>query len=55
MHGEDDQVVPYEDSALLSVELVQNGTLKTYEGFPHGMPTTQAETINADLLAFLQS
>ena len=54
MHGEDDQVVPYKDSALLSVELVQNGTLKTYEGFPHGMPTTQAETINADLLAFLQ-
>jgi non-heme chloroperoxidase len=34
---------------------VQHGTLKTYEGFPHGMPTTQAETINADLLAFLQS
>jgi non-heme chloroperoxidase len=34
---------------------VQNGTLKTYAGFPHGMPTTEAETINADLLAFLQS
>jgi non-heme chloroperoxidase len=39
----------------LSARLVQNGTLKTYPGFPHGMPTTQAETINADLLAFLRS
>ena len=55
MHGDDDQVVPYADSAPLSAQLVQNGTLKTYPGFPHGMPTTQAETINADLLAFLQS
>jgi non-heme chloroperoxidase len=55
MHGDDDQIVPYNDSAPLSVELVENGTLKTYEGFPHGMPTTQADTINADLLAFLQS
>jgi non-heme chloroperoxidase len=55
MHGDDDQIVPYADSAPLSAKLVQNGTLKTYPGFPHGMPTTQAETINADLLAFLQS
>jgi pimeloyl-ACP methyl ester carboxylesterase len=55
MHGDDDQIVPYADSGPLSAELVQNGTLKTYAGFPHGMPTTQAETINADLLAFLQS
>jgi non-heme chloroperoxidase len=54
MHGDDDQVVPYADSAPLSAELVQNGTLKTYPGFPHGMPTTHAETINADLLAWLQ-
>jgi len=54
MHGDDDQVVPYADSAPLSAELLQNGTLKTYAGFPHGMPTTQAETINADLLAFVQ-
>jgi non-heme chloroperoxidase len=54
MHGDDDQVVPYADSGPLSAELVQNGTLKTYAGFPHGMPTTQAETINADLLAWLQ-
>ena len=55
MHGDDDQIVPYADSGPLSAELLQNGTLKTYEGFPHGMPTTEAETINADLLAFIQS
>jgi non-heme chloroperoxidase len=39
----------------LSAKLLRNGTLKTYRGFPHGMPTTQAETINADLLAFLKA
>ncbi|WP_242471291.1 MULTISPECIES: alpha/beta fold hydrolase [unclassified Blastococcus] len=55
MHGDDDQVVPYADSAPLSAELLPNGTLKTYAGFPHGMPTTQAETINADLLEFIRS
>jgi non-heme chloroperoxidase len=55
MHGDDDQIVPYADSGPLSAKLVQNGTLKTYPGFPHGMPTTQAATINADLLAFIQS
>jgi non-heme chloroperoxidase len=55
MHGEDDQIVPYADSGPLSAELVQNGTLKSYKGFPHGMPTTEAETINADLLEFIQS
>src|SRR5689334_8602958 len=55
MHGDDDQIVPYADSGPLSAELLRNGTLRTYEGFPHGMPTTQAETINADLLAFIQS
>ncbi len=54
MHGDDDQIVPYANSAPLSAQLVQNGTLKTYEGFPHGMPTTEAETINADLLDFLR-
>jgi len=43
------------DSGPLSAQLVQNGALKTYPGFPHAMPTTQAETINADLLAFIQS
>ena len=55
MHSEDDQVVPYADSGPLSAKLLPNGTLKTYHGFPHGMPTTQAETINADLLAFLKA
>ena len=55
MHGEDDQIVPYADSGPLSAELVQNGTLKSYAGFPHGMPTTEAPTINADLLEFIQS
>ena len=55
MHGDDDQVVPYGDSAPLSAQLLKNGTLKTYAGFPHGMPTTQAETINADLLEFIRS
>jgi non-heme chloroperoxidase len=55
MHGDDDQIVPYVDSAPLSAKLLKNGTLKTYKGFPHGMPATQADTINADLLAFLRS
>jgi non-heme chloroperoxidase len=53
MHGDDDQIVPYADSGPLSAKLLKNGTLKTYSGFPHGMPTTQAGTINADLLDFL--
>ncbi len=55
MHGDDDQIVPYADSAPLSAKLVKNGTLKTYKNFPHGMPATNAETINNDLLAFLRS
>ncbi len=54
MHGDDDQIVPYADSAPLSAKLLKRGTLKTYNGFPHGMPTTQADTINADLLAFIR-
>ena len=55
MHGDDDQVVPIADSAELSVTLLQNGTLKVYPGYPHGMCTTQADVINADLLAFVRS
>ena len=55
MHGDDDQIVPYADSAPLSAKLLKNSTLKTYKGFPHGMPTTEADTINADLLAFIKS
>jgi non-heme chloroperoxidase len=54
MHGDDDQIVPYADSGPLSAKLAKKGTLKTYEGFPHGMPTTQAGIINADLLAFVK-
>jgi non-heme chloroperoxidase len=54
MHGDDDQIVPYADSGPLSAKLLKNGTLKTYKGFPHGMPTTEAATINADLLAFIK-
>jgi non-heme chloroperoxidase len=54
MHSEDDQIVPYIASGPLSAKLLKNGTLKTYKGFPHGMPTTEAATINADLLAFIK-
>jgi non-heme chloroperoxidase len=55
LHGEDDQIVPIADSSLLAAKLVKNGTLKTYPGLPHGMATTHAELINADLLAFIKS
>jgi non-heme chloroperoxidase len=55
MHGDDDQIVPIADSALLSAKIVKHATLKVYKGFPHGMPTTQAETINEDILAFIRS
>jgi non-heme chloroperoxidase len=55
MHSEDDQIVPYADSAPLSAKLLKKGTLKTYKGYPHGMPTTQADIVNAELLAFFQS
>ena len=55
MHGDDDQIVPYADSGPLSAKLLKNGILKTYRGFPHGMLTTQAGTINADILAFIKS
>ncbi|MCS0585147.1 alpha/beta hydrolase [Massilia pinisoli] len=53
-HGDDDQIVPYADSGVLSAKLLPHGTLKTYKGFPHGMPTTQADVINADILAFIK-
>jgi len=55
IHSEDDQIVPYADAGPLSAKLLKNGTLKTYKNYPHGMITTQAEVINADLLSFLQS
>ena len=54
MHSKDDQIVPYVASGPMSAKLLKNGTLKTYEGYPHGMPTTHADVINADLLAFLK-
>jgi non-heme chloroperoxidase len=55
MHSEDDQIVPYATSGPLAAKLLKRGKLKTYKDFPHGMPTTQAQTINADLLAFIKS
>jgi non-heme chloroperoxidase len=55
MHGDDDQIVPIADSALLSSKLLRNGTLKVYEKFPHGMCTTHADVVNPDLLAFLKA
>jgi non-heme chloroperoxidase len=54
MHGDDDQIVPYADSGPLTAKLVKGATLKTYKGFPHGMCTTEADTINRDLLAFIK-
>ena len=55
MHGDDDQIVPYEDAGVLSARLLPNATLKIYPGYPHGMPTTHADVINADLLEFIRS
>ena len=54
-HGDDDQVVPIDDSARLSSKLIPNATLKVYPGFPHGMLTTHHEVLNPDLLEFIQS
>ncbi|AIO43363.1 MULTISPECIES: alpha/beta fold hydrolase [Burkholderia] len=55
LHGEDDQIVPIADSALKSVKLLKNGTLKTYPGYSHGMLTINADVLNADLLAFVRA
>ncbi|HTH97912.1 MAG TPA: alpha/beta hydrolase [Stellaceae bacterium] len=55
MHGDDDQIVPIADSALLSVKLLKKGELKVYSGLPHGMATTHADIINKDLLAFFKA
>jgi non-heme chloroperoxidase len=54
MHSEDDQIVPYVAAGPLSAKLVKGSVFKTYKNFPHGMPTTEADTINADLLAFIK-
>jgi len=55
LQGDDDQIVPYKDAALLQIKLLPNGTLKIYEGYPHGMLTTHADVINPDLLAFVKN
>ncbi|MGB7436434.1 MAG: alpha/beta hydrolase [Candidatus Acidiferrum sp.] len=55
LHGDDDQIVPIAASGLMSAKIVKNATLKVYPGFPHGMPATNADQINADLLAFFKS
>jgi len=55
LHGDDDQIVPIADSALLSVKLLKKGELKIYKGYPHGMCTTHADVINPDLLAFFKA
>jgi len=55
LHGDDDQIVPIADAALKAIRLLKNGTLKVYKGFPHGMLTTEATTLNADILAFIKS
>ncbi|RWF41724.1 MAG: alpha/beta hydrolase [Mesorhizobium sp.] len=55
MHGDDDQIVPIADSALLAIKLLKKGELKVYKGLPHGMATTHADIINADLLAFFKA
>jgi non-heme chloroperoxidase len=54
LHGEDDQIVPYKTTALKAATLLKNGKLITYPGYSHGMPTTEAETINKDILEFIQ-
>ncbi|MDT3725850.1 alpha/beta hydrolase [Streptomyces sp. DSM 41972] len=55
MHGTDDQIVPYDDAAPLSVKLLENGTLKTYEGYPHGMLSVHPDELNADILEWLKA
>ena len=55
LHGEDDQIVPFQLTGVKAAKLLKNGKLITYPGFPHGMPTTEAATINKDLLAFIRS
>jgi non-heme chloroperoxidase len=55
LHGDDDQIVPYQNAGVLSAEIVPNATLKIYPGYPHGMLTTHADVLNADLLAFIRS
>ena len=55
MHSEDDQIVPYAASGPLTAKLLKNGTLKTYKDLPHGMITTQADIVNAEILQFIKA
>jgi non-heme chloroperoxidase len=55
MHGDDDQIVPIKAAGLMSAKIVKGAELKVYKGYPHGMPTTHADVINADLLAFCKA
>jgi non-heme chloroperoxidase len=55
MQGDDDQIVPYKDASVLQAEPLKHGTLKIYPGFPHGMMTTNADVINAEILRFIRS
>jgi non-heme chloroperoxidase len=55
LHGDDDQIVPIADSALLSPKLLRKATLTVHQGFPHGMCTTHADVVNPELLAFIKS
>ncbi|MCD0456121.1 alpha/beta hydrolase [Chryseobacterium sp. LC2016-27] len=55
MHGKENQIVPFETTGKIATTLLKNGKLISYPGFPHGMPTTEAETINKDLLEFIRS
>jgi non-heme chloroperoxidase len=54
LHGDDDQIMPIDDSAMLAVKLVKKGTLKGYKGAPHGMCITRKDQLNEDLLAFIK-
>ena len=55
MHGDDDQIVPIADAALIGIKLLKKGELKVYKGLPHGMASTHADVINKDLLAFIKA
>lgn len=55
LHGEDDQIVPYQVTALRAIKLVKNGKLITYPGLCHGIPTTDADKVNSDVLNFIKS
>ncbi len=54
LHGDDDQIVPIANSAMLAVKLIKQGTLKVHKGVPHGMCTTHKNEVNDDLLAFIK-